>query len=534
VDIMNKLYIGIVTFGNLQYTKVCMESIRRTATVPIHFVVVVGKPGDEETVAWLDEFGYGADLDYIVHQKNMGFPTSINDIYDAVYEIDPWADILFVGNDTMAYPGAVDELAELAVTGEYDYVTAKEVRSVAYLARYPQYRDMFGDGGELLDGDKFTDKFLASVDNSDVMTSRQIEWINGFHNFAIVRRSFFDKVGYVDTGFYPAYFEDNDYVTRGFIANCKFSEVVSAKYLHFHSRTVVEAQPLSVNARYYPLNRRYYIQKWGGVPGQNLYTVPFAGKSAKVGELTFPPEYFTIEDVEGDRMLLDLLMIEHMKWTPLQFAGRHAGQRCIIACNGPSLNDVDMSLLEDEIVIGLNRGYLKEDLPLTYLVAVNGQVLNDYGSEIVSVPTMGTFTLPIEPLWRPHVFGLRFQPEIGFYPNVEAPIYQGHTVTFCALQLAYYMGFKEVILIGCDHNFPRAEGHETNKSIISVGDDTDHFDPLYFPAGSTWETPNLARSEEAYALAKAAFEAGDRTIIDATAGGHLQVFDKRSLVEALA
>src|SRR3989304_629806 len=51
---MDKLYIGMVTFGNLPYTRMAIQSLMETASPPAEFVVVVGKPGDEETVSYLD------------------------------------------------------------------------------------------------------------------------------------------------------------------------------------------------------------------------------------------------------------------------------------------------------------------------------------------------------------------------------------------------------------------------------------------------------------------------------------------------
>ena len=266
-----------------------------------------------------------------------------------------------------------------------------------------------------------------------------------------------------------------------------------------------------VNQRYFPLNHKYYTEKWGGQPRSELHIVPFAG--VPKGDMTARRNYWM--------------------WTPQEFAGRHVGQRCIIACNGPSLNEVDTKLLTNEIIFGLNRGYLKEGLPITYLVAVNGQVMQDYGEEIVDVPAVATFIPPMPHLLRPHTYGLYFKGDVEFTGNLDAPIYQGHTVTFVAMQIAFYMGFKEVILVGADHDFPRQPGYVTNASIVAEGKDTDHFHPDYFPEGSTWETPNLERSEEAYRLAKYAFEGVGGRIINATAGGELEVFDRMDLNEAL-
>jgi len=97
-------------------------------------------------------------------------------------------------------------------------------------------------------------------------------------------------------------------------------------------------------------------------------------------------------------------------------------------------------------------------------------------------------------------------------------------VTFICMQLAYYMGFSEVILIGVDHYF-KTKGKE-NKLVESSGDDVDHFHPDYFGKGVKWQLPDLDNSERAYMKAKEAFEADGRRILDATIDGKLDIFPK--------
>ena len=97
-------------------------------------------------------------------------------------------------------------------------------------------------------------------------------------------------------------------------------------------------------------------------------------------------------------------------------------------------------------------------------------------------------------------------------------------MTFMALQLAYHLGFKEVVLVGVDHSF--ATAGPPNQLVTSAGADPNHFDPNYFGRGVRWQLPDLDMSERAYRLARDAFAAAGRTVIDATVGGKLTVFPK--------
>jgi hypothetical protein len=86
------------------------------------------------------------------------------------------------------------------------------------------------------------------------------------------------------------------------------------------------------------------------------------------------------------------------------------------------------------------------------------------------------------------------------------------------------MGFSEVYLVGVDHNF-ETKG-PANTTVVSSGDDPNHFSPEYFGKGFKWQLPDLQTSEKAYHLANQVFERNGRRVLDATLGGKLQVFPK--------
>jgi hypothetical protein len=215
---------------------------------------------------------------------------------------------------------------------------------------------------------------------------------------------------------------------------------------------------------------------------------------------------------------------------------RHAGQRCVIVGNGPSLRQMDLSVLRSEVTFGLNRGYLAFQ-PLgfapNYLVAINVTVVEQFAQEILAEAST-TFVS-----WHARRFLPRGHRAILIRP-LRGPLFSsdaahgfwgGATVTYAALQLAYHMGFSEVILIGVDHSF--STPGPAHQLVTSPGDDPNHFDPNYFGKGVRWELPNLPLSEEAYQLARRAYEADGRQIVDATVGGKLTVFRKMDLSAAL-
>lgn len=213
---------------------------------------------------------------------------------------------------------------------------------------------------------------------------------------------------------------------------------------------------------------------------------------------------------------------------------KHQGQRCFIIGNGPSLRNMDLSLLKNEYTFGLNRIYLlfaQLGFTTTYLVSTNQLVIEQSAEELrnISVPKflswrcrhvveVDEYTTFIRPMGNYEHVTFSHHPEYG--------INEGATVTYVAMQLAYYMGFKKVILIGVDHNFVTQGA--PHKAIVSEGPDPNHFSGAYFGKGFRWQLPDLDTSEKAYRLARTIYANDHREIVDATVNGKLQVFPKVS------
>ena len=210
---------------------------------------------------------------------------------------------------------------------------------------------------------------------------------------------------------------------------------------------------------------------------------------------------------------------------------KFAGQRCFIVGNGPSLRNTDLSKLEGEFTFGMNRIYLafdEYDFKTSCLVSVNDLVLEQCHEDIAALD------LPKFVTWRARKF-FDAGPQMlfldtdytlpeNFSGDATGRMFEGFTVTYVCLQLAYFMGFSEVILIGVDHNF--VTKGPANATVTSEGDDPNHFSGKYFGKGFRWQLPDLEGSERAYRMAQTAFEADGRKVVDATVGGKLTIFEK--------
>ena len=257
----------------------------------------------------------------------------------------------------------------------------------------------------------------------------------------------------------------------------------------------------------------------------------------------------------------------HLSPAPWSNAGRlerlrgfYRGQRCFVMGNGPSLNDTPLNLLEGEYVWGFNRCHLLFDRiawrPAFY-TSVDDRVVPDTAPEINRL----VGDLPDTLFFFPKAFGLHglIKPAhnvLWFEQRMMDPsrgargyfsldptdfLRTPNTVTITALQLAVYMGFDPIYLIGCDTSYTVpddviAEGAGRDPgtgekiegyNLTSLRDnDPNHFDPTYFGKGAKWHAPNVNGMLYGYRCAKEICDVEGVRVFNATVGGQLEIFPR--------
>ncbi len=222
----------------------------------------------------------------------------------------------------------------------------------------------------------------------------------------------------------------------------------------------------------------------------------------------------------------------------------YRGKRCFIIGNGPSLNQHDLSLLEGEYSFAVNSFFYKTDetgYRPTFYVVEDSSVMKENTERIQAYEAPLKFFPTIYKNLHPPGDNVHFfQMNRGFYekssPNYCVPrfstdaskvAYCGQSVTYINLQLAFFMGFTEVYLIGMDFDYViPAEHKRTGDLILSTTDDPNHFHKDYFGKGKTWKDPKLERVALNYRQAKLSFDAVGRKIYNATIGGKLELFER--------
>jgi hypothetical protein len=210
---------------------------------------------------------------------------------------------------------------------------------------------------------------------------------------------------------------------------------------------------------------------------------------------------------------------------------RHAGGSCVVVANGPSLNNMHLGFLKKQVVIGLNKiylGFARFQFYPRYYVAINPKVITQSASEIRKLNCVKFLSRDGAKEIIPED-GLTYHLNANdagdrFYCDIAQGIHEGWTVTYAALQVAYFLGFTKVIIIGMDHRY-EYQG-KPNEACVMGNKDPNHFCDTYF-ANLEWDNPDLQKSEESFCVAREKFEADGRQIIDATLDGACEIFEKQ-------
>lgn len=94
--------------------------------------------------------------------------------------------------------------------------------------------------------------------------------------YAAINRECIEAVGLLDEGFHPAYFDDDDYEYRCRLGGVSWV-IHNGAISHSRSATINTDPALAAaNARTFPMNAQRYIGKWGGPPGSERFSTPWA------------------------------------------------------------------------------------------------------------------------------------------------------------------------------------------------------------------------------------------------------------------
>ena len=255
------------SFGGLEFTKLAINGIRKTTKSDFDLLCVVGKPEDWDTIDWLES----ENIFYIAHKENMGFPYSINDVFDFAWKTNNYRNLILYGNDTIPYEFCTDSLINFANSTDYEIISAFQYEVRTLIEDYPETSQYF-EGEKLIITDFSGKPWEKFIDYSKEIQVADMQ-LYDIQNLCLYKKSVFDNVGYADVNYYPAYFVDNDYAKRMDMAGVKGCTLTNARFFHFWSRVFKQGSGGSTD-HFFDNNLLYYKSKWGGVVGKEKRKAP--------------------------------------------------------------------------------------------------------------------------------------------------------------------------------------------------------------------------------------------------------------------
>lgn len=219
--------------------------------------------------------------------------------------------------------------------------------------------------------------------------------------------------------------------------------------------------------------------------------------------------------------------------------GIHEGERCFLIGNAPSLTYEDLGKLRGEITFGCNslcKAFPELGFSTTYFCFLDWRVYKLHkeifeGMRLENVFYRFSFNAlrGANPVWEKAIpfnslghYNYRKGVTRKFSTKPYEKVYDGYTVIYAMMQIAVYMGFKELYLLGVDCDY---SGGKNNNHF--VGSDTEHV---------TNSEINYAQEKmgQAFETAEAFAEEHGVRIFNCSRGGKLKVFIQKDLDEVLS
>ncbi len=220
-----------------------------------------------------------------------------------------------------------------------------------------------------------------------------------------------------------------------------------------------------------------------------------------------------------------------------EYKNAYEGQRCFIVATGPSLTISDLELLKNETCFSMNsickilndttwkptfygiqdtkvykvlQDEIRDNVKCTLLIGSYIARQFKIKQNFVKYPHNSSYNGCSYMLGKPYT---------KFSDNCYEVVYDGFTITYSLMQIAVYMGFKEIYLLGVDCNY---RNNQKN-----------HFVEVEKDSVSRDAYRNNERMLFAYKVAKQYADAHGIKIINASRGGALDLFPRMDLEDVL-
>lgn len=232
--------ILIPTWNNLEYLKLCIESIRKNSTYK-HQILLYVNDGSDGTLEWVKEGGY----EHIHNPENIGICWALNALRTKV-KTDY---ILYMNDDMYVCPEWDKELWEeiRRLPDNKFFLSSTLIQPRAFFCKSVIAPANFGESIETFREEELL-KNYQSLPHQD--------WAGGTWPPNVVHKDIWDLVGGYSIEFSPGMYSDPDFSAKLWMAGIRlFKGLSGSRVYHFESKST---------ARIKKNNGSYqFLQKWG-------------------------------------------------------------------------------------------------------------------------------------------------------------------------------------------------------------------------------------------------------------------------------
>ena len=238
-----KISIIILSYNNVEYTKECIESIRRTTNKETYEIVVVDNNSNKETI---EELKKEKDIKLKLNNENRGFPGGCNDGIN-ISEKDN--DILLLNNDTVVTYNSIFNLRLGLYSSQDIGATGAISNSVSNL----QIANYSANSME-----EYMDLALKNNMPSEAAYEERTKLVA----FAmLIKRKVLNEIGLLDERYFPGNYEDDDISVRIALNNYRLLLCLNSFIYHYGSSSFSVDRVKFNNVLI--KNREKFKEKWG-------------------------------------------------------------------------------------------------------------------------------------------------------------------------------------------------------------------------------------------------------------------------------
>lgn len=240
------------------------------------------------------------------------------------------------------------------------------------------------------------------------------------------------------------------------------------------------------------------------------------------------------------KLKVELRRYQRSKWHERirKYHNIHNGETCFIVGNGPSLTVDDLDGIKQYPTFASNGIFNvleQTEWKPTYYISVDPQYVDSHKKEIISLEgPIKYITCRVdfpesndtERIFEYNKFKINKWNDQSAFINEDVSTFFsiGYTVTFTAIQMAIYMGFKTIVLLGVDFSYPVMKD-KNGKVVLN-----DNIRRVHFYNDSQKEARynifNYEGALNAYKAAELYATKNGINILNATRGGNLEVFER--------